>query len=476
MGAATRMDWRGNGAARSRGVLGAGLALLLALQGCGSSEEPLGPLEVGFGRASLVWRAGAKPGQVGTDQVDFYEDYFLNLVAGALPHANEPDTRLMLEGATDWALGRMRERVEQTEAGTYNYLFEPSVGVEIPPNVSAVVVRRGARKVALVRADMYVMHEQVHRRVAALIEEETGIGQEQLFLSGTHNHSVAHSMSPSIGVWIRTDAFDPRHFAYVSHQIAEAIREADRNLELAELRVARHSLSNVQHNIIGPANAFGTPPGESTEEQVRAGYPYDHFDSDLLMLRFDRAGGGTPLGSIFVFGMHPESLPGGHGLLSGEWPTHVEYAVEEATGAPTMWMPGPLGDVEPDRGRNDPDHHFMRAGFEAMEYMSSLITDRVLDAWDMAGAQPGLDEPTFTTIQRSVHGPESYPLPTIAERPLPRLPMPRVVQDATSMRLHVVRLGDAMLVGVPAEVTTDLALNIKSRLDVEQGNVYQGYI
>jgi hypothetical protein len=482
------MNQRGKGRARRGPAAPTAVALTvlgLLLPACGDSGECLGPLEVGFGRSTLVWRAGAKPGQVGTSTTAEGETYILEMFAEALPTVvGEPDPATKLNWLTDWVLTRLEDRVGEPPAaadpirnaqpGVYNFLAEPSVGIETPPHVSAAVVRRGSRKVALVRGDLYIMHDQIHRRVASLIEGDTGIGREQLFIAGTHNHSTAHTASPSPGVWMFADAFDPRHFAYVTHQIADAIREANANLEPAELRVTRQTLDNVQHNIIGPARATVTPPGGTTAEEVDAGYPYDHFDSDLLMLRFDSPEG-RPLGSVFVFGMHPESLEGGHGLLSGEWPTRVEDAFLAETGVPTMWLPGPLGDVEPDRGRNDPDHEFFRGGFEAMATMASIITAKVLDAWDEAGEQPGTDEPEFAQISRSVHGPEDTPIPNLAELG-PRLDSARLVQDSTAMQLHLVRLGDALLVGVPAEVTTDMALNIKSRLDRDEGNVFQGYV
>ncbi|MFW5875509.1 MAG: hypothetical protein ACOCXM_02105 [Myxococcota bacterium] len=78
----------------------------------------------------------------------------------------------MLTNLTAWARGEIEERVVATEPGAYNAFFEPSTGIELPPEANAVVVRRGPVKVALVRADLFIMHEHVHRRVADLIRVE----------------------------------------------------------------------------------------------------------------------------------------------------------------------------------------------------------------------------------------------------------------------------------------------------------------
>ena len=439
------------------------------------SPEPSEPLEVGFGEASLVWRVGAKPGQVGTDALRLRDEFFGSRVGKLLPIVAEADDPpRMLENLTQWAVEELDLRVEEVQPGVYNHLYEPSVGVELPPYVSAVVIRRGDFEVAVVRADLFIMHEQIHRRVAALIEEETGIGRDQLFITATHNHSCPHAVSAAPGVWTRADSFDPRHFSYVTHQIAAAIRQAHARLEPAELRSVRATLDDVQHNIIGPREIEMRPPGGGDAQVIEVGYPYDYFDSDLMMLRFDSPDG-APIGAMFVFGMHPESLHEGHGLLSGEWPSHVERRVSAVTGVPTVWLPGPLGDVEPDRGRVHPEHEFFRGGFEAMEVMSGIIADAVVDAWsDAADAEPP-SNPVYAQIARDVHGPADHPVPDLAELGF-RMPMPRVVQDSTAMRLHLVRLGDVMLVGLPGEITTDLSRNIKTRLDTVEDNVHQGYV
>jgi hypothetical protein len=448
--------------------------------GCGSDERlapdqvvASGPLEVGFGRASLGWRVGAKPGQVGTGALPERDTFFLEGVGALLPITKKPPPEMLPE-LTSFARDLLEERSADTPPGQYNFFFEPGAGIELPPEANALVVRRGGVKVALVRADLYVMHEQLQRRVAALIEPHTGIGRDALFLVGTHNHSAPHALSPAPGVWTRSDAFDPRHFVYASQRIAGAIIEADRNLGPAELRVVRHELADVQHNVIGTDVVSWAPEEGAPLEAVTVGYPPHHFDSDLLLLRFDAPGAG-PLGLLFVFGMHPESLREGHGMTSGEWPTHVQARLREKLGAEAIWLPGPLGDVEPDKSKVHPGHDFFRGDFDSMDQMVGIITAAVEGAWQAAGALSGETEPALAQIARDVPGPADYPMPDVDEVGF-RLPMVRVVQDTSLMRLHLVRLGDALLVGIPAEVTTDLALNIKSRLDEPRGNVFQGWV
>src|SRR5690606_12684818 len=253
-------------------------AAVSALAACGEEDEPRcvvldeDLLEVGFATRDVPWRVGAKPGQVGTHENDGLVELYGALISGALSHVSKvsceappyhdcdvdtcacvpSDPDAMIEGITDWALAELEERVASVEPGVYNHVFEPGQGVELPPDVKVTVVRRGCEKVALVRGDLYIMHDQLRRRVAALLEGRSDITFDRIFLAATHNHSTPHAVSPAPGVWLFADGFDPRHFTYLSHRIADAIVAADEARRPATLRVAQGELHGVAHNIIGP--------------------------------------------------------------------------------------------------------------------------------------------------------------------------------------------------------------------------------
>lgn len=450
--------------------------MLVLATGCGSNNDGTEPgLQVGYAEVAAPWRAGAKPGQVGSDALPDRDRLLLRALGELLPilRADPIDPYAHLEGMTEWLLGMLDERVAETEAGRYATLFEPGLGLEEPPLMKAIVLQRGATKIAIVRADLYLGHEQIHRRIAALVEDETGIDRDHIFFVATHNHSGPHAVSPSPGIWILADAFDPRHFVYVTRAIARAVIEADQAMRPATLQTSLGELRNVQHNIIGPGTVqMANPDGEM--ETIPVGYPRDHFDPDLAALRFDDAVTGEPLVFLFTFGMHPESLPDGHGILSGEWPAHVERKLRARTGASAVWLPGALGDSEPDRGYNHPDHHFMRNSFESMEVMSELIAQAVEGAFVETGTRPATSKPRLAQSVADIAGVDGFPLPTTAYLG-PRFPSVRILHDSSTVRLHALRIGDVLLLGSPAEVTADLSFNIKSRVDREAGNVYQGY-
>ncbi len=440
-----------------------------------------GPLAVGYARVEAPWRVGAKPGQVGTEAHPGLESTLgslLSPLASTLLH--EPDPAVVLQEATEWTIDLLEEEAENTHHGEFSNWFEPGVGIEEPPDIKAMVIERGDLKVAVVRADIYLMHEYLHRTVAELVAEDTGLDRDQIFLAGTHNHSAPQPSSPAPGVWSLADGYDPRHFVYLTEKIAEAIRQADDDRRPARLRTKRTEYSDVQFNIIGPSTIEFAPDDESEEEEIQVGYPYEYFDSDLDLLYFDDAEAPhEPIALMFSLGMHPETLPNHHGLTSGDFPIHTEKRFQKATDVPAMWLPGALGDIEPDRARNNPDHDFWRHSFGALHQLSTTLAEDLQDHWeemlDDGDIEPEV-EPKLRNISRDIAGTEDYPLPTTAYLMGIRMASPRVLHGSSLVRLQAIRLGDALLLGIPAEVTSDLSYNIKSRVNDENGDVYQGYV
>lgn len=440
-----------------------------------------GLLEVGYARVEAPWRVGAKPGQVGTRAHDGIEMEMAGLLSGIFNTlSNESDPSILLAETTEWTHELLQEETENTHAGEFSTWFEPGIGIEQPPDIKTTVIKRGDLKLAIVRADIYLMHEYLHRHVADLVEEETGLGRDQIFLAGTHNHSAPQPSFPAPGVWSLADGFDPRHFVYVTEKIAQSIRQANEELRPARLRVQRSDYDDVQFNIIGPSTIEMAGDDDEEPESIHVGYPHDYFDADLDLLYFDDAEPPhEPIALIFSLGMHPETLPNHHGITSGEFPLHVEKHLRRRIDTPAMWLPGTLGDIEPDQARNNPDHQFWRDSFDALHQMSATISEGVEQAFEeLIGddGPPPETEPKLRNISRDIPGTEDFPIPTTAYLEGFRVPSPRLLHGSTLIRLQGIRIGDALLLGIPAEVTTDLAKNIKGRVDDQDGEVYQGYV
>ncbi|PSP47406.1 hypothetical protein BRC75_09760, partial [Halobacteriales archaeon QH_7_69_31] len=284
-------------------------------------------LQVGAGAASMAWRAGAKPGQVGTGAGTSYD----------------------------------------RDPYPYSTIAEPGDGVHGEPTAKAVVLEAGGERYAVVKADSFLIHEQLHRRVADLVSG-LGIDREHLLISSTHNHSAPHTTTTGAAVAAFTDVFDIRHWSYQTRQLAAAIERAVASLQPATVRAIEGSFDAVQENIIGPETATekattdrGPLDAGNTDDYdtltdedgdpIRAGFPATHVEHQFVVLRFDTPGG-EPIAATVTMGMHPESLSGGHGLTTSEFVGMVERHLESHVGEEFVaaFLNGPLGDVEPSRG------------------------------------------------------------------------------------------------------------------------------
>ena len=164
----------------------------------------------------------------------------------------------------------------------------PSYGVQSRLDYRALVVEgQGGERVALVKSDSYLAQDLLTRRAADILADgSSGIGYEQLVLMASHNHSSPYRTTPAAGVWAFQDVMDLRAFEYHARQIAAAVEQA-----AADLRPARMGATTVDHriykgNIAGPATADDGSP---------AGYPDDHADFGLSVVRFDDVSGKKPV-------------------------------------------------------------------------------------------------------------------------------------------------------------------------------------
>ena len=440
-------------------------------------EQTTDTLRVGVGEATLAFRAGAAPGQVGTSSGTSLDE-------GPYPYA---------------------------------LTTEPGDGWHSEPTAKAFVVETAdGERLALVKTDLYLMQHSIHKRVADLVVDETGIDRASLFLQGNHDHSHPYANSPSWGLCIFTDCFDARQWSYMTRQIADAIQAAASDLQPAEVGAAATPYTEVQRNVIGPACATtmanGTGPQRALaldqthttldhphrEGCVRAGFPHGHVDPSFAAVRFDNIETGDPIGTILSLGMHPESLDDGHGLTSADYAGIVEDAVEDHVRANTGnedflagWFVGALGDVEPASAHQADKKDWWRESFARMEDMADRMTPTAISLHNKAGSsgnaqgdtvimEPSSDHPVdVTTVQLpppedQPWGPGNSYLTEQGGWGL-KVPSTRSAQETTGAWLTAVRLGEVLVAGFPGEPITDLARNFETRTDETEDNVYQGY-
>jgi hypothetical protein len=416
--------------------------------------------------------------------------------------------------------------VTQGEIDPYNHsnVQRRSYGVQSRLTYRTLVVEgSNGERVALVKSDSYLAQDMLTRRVGQILAQgDSGIGYGDILLQASHNHSSPYYMTPGWGVWLFQDAFEARAFEYHARQMAASIEAA-----VADLRPARMGATTVEHTIY-KGNIVG---GAVADDGSPAGYPDEHQDAGMTVVRFDDVSGPKPepLAVYVNHGQHPESLDA-YDLITADFLAPFERYVERDLGATLIFGQGDVGSAEGPYLRDNSkkmDDGVYRAwahvGHAQTERGARYLADSVVDAWNAIGE--GNVEVPFTTdfpvaaLSRWVPGPLSHLYPSVSNcrsestvegNPgAPVLGLPDCARDGSndptnrtweSLKAHgvpvpdhydapgftaveenarillqVFRLGEVVLASCSCEAQMDLIINLESRLDNVEGNIFNGY-
>jgi len=402
-------------------------------------------------------------------------------------------------------------------------------GLHTRITVRALVIEgNNGKRVALLKSDNYLAQDMLQRRVAQILNAgSSGIGYEQILHSASHAHSSPYQLTQAAGVWVFQDQFSEIAFERMAQAMAAAIESA-----AADLRPVRLSATTVEHNIVKANITRGAIAVDGTP----AGYPVDYGDTGLVVMRVDDVSvtPPRPLAYWMNHGQHPESLDGYH-LISADFLAPLERFVERELGAPLLMTQGDVGSAE---GPYAGDAEFLEGryegvwtgfaheGYSQLERQGRILADAVADANGLIEAQDDVDIPwtedfAVDWFDYFIPGPLSHPTPTVSncdanqtyegnlgipaaglpdcertgDSTLPSIgsvlaagaplgtPVPGqfsapghpAVEENQRIHLQAMRLGEILLASCACEPQVDLILNLESRADKVQGNIYDGY-
>src|SRR6476659_6042408 len=181
-------------------------------------------------------------------------------VAGAQP--NVQAGAAVLDGT--YRVGNSAGQYASTRDGGYGDVDphlqqvknQASYGVQSRENVRALVVKgMDGNLVAMVSDDHYIPQDALWRRTAQILDQKTGglIGEKNLTMTVTHNHSSPSYSSLDWGVWSFQDAFDFRFFDYYANQNANAVLGALERLRDVRVSATVVEFDAFQKNPMGPS-------------------------------------------------------------------------------------------------------------------------------------------------------------------------------------------------------------------------------
>jgi hypothetical protein len=193
-----------------------------------------------------------------------------------------------------------------------------AVGVHDDLYARALVLDDGESRVAIVACDLIGIDRHTTAAVRTLVAASTDIPPENVMVCATHTHAGP------VGMHRRDDAA----LRDVQNRlIAGAVEQAWRSRHPCVMAAGVGSVDTVSQNRRDPAGPI---------------------DSALHVLLFDALDHhGPPVASLVNFACHATVLYYTNMHVSADYPGHVVNAVQQLTGAPTMFLQGACGDVNP---------------------------------------------------------------------------------------------------------------------------------
>ena len=370
--------------------------------------------------------------------------------------------------------------------GGFGDRLDSFTGVHDEIYARALFLDDGVTQVMIIGSGLMALDEELTAITREKINTATGIPAENILISCTHNHSA-----PSYYQY-DTDAEKSKARDFFVQQFAAAGIEAYQNRVLAEAGFRAGEIVGATRN------------RQQSNEVV--------IDTQLGVLRVEKKEGREIIAILFNFTGHPVILGSENLLLSGEYPGTASRTIESILGGVAIFTQGACGDVTVHRS-GDP--------FAEVERLGRLIAGEVLKTAEFI--HPTENVPLASAYETIQLGRKELLPVAEAERSFseaesaheeakaagaPRailrqhenrvrmlsalLRQSRALKDGTldltptyEGSVHVIRIGDLVLVGVPGELFVEYALEMRQRtLQVTGKNLclvgyangYLGYI
>ena len=341
------------------------------------------------------------------------------------------------------------------------YYDRTSTGVHDRLYARSMAVSDGESSIVLCVADLVKLTEPVVEKTRRLVQEHCGLAPERLILSAVHTHT-----GPDV---VREKSYS----ASVPGLLMESVRLALENRSRCELKVAHGEERTVQfiRRFRMKDGSVRTNPGILNADVVA---PLGTVDPELHVLL--TSDDGRPRGGLAHFALHCDTVGGTE--ISADWTHYLRERMCQTLGndLDLLTPVGPAGDVNhwnvfadvSLRGFAETERIGNRIGDAAI---AALRDARPVEAGPVCGLRKEIDirirVPSKTELAEARRV-LSQPPPEGVDFTMDRVEARRRVTAAelgpiVKCDITVLAFGDVALVGIPAELFTELGRSIKSR-------------
>ena len=353
----------------------------------------------------------------------------------------------------------------------------------------ALVLNDGHTTIAIVSADLlYVPLEEITNPIREIIEEETGIPEQNVLICATHTHSgpevFTRTKVPSKGRMPASE-IDQFYLQTLIRKSAGSVLIAYKNMQegsrkagsasrkagsQVKIGAAKGRISEILYNrrpkrSDGSVKMMFSLPHEVTATKKIKTDPdgsvkvmftlpdeepelvFGPIDPEVCVLRVEDMEGKI-VGSVVNFGCHPVCIyPYLNTTISADYPAYAMQVVEQMEGGICLFALGLAGNTVPVRRGVEPRRQIGKAvGSEALRRLQSVTTTGSV---------------TLMALKKEIKFPtKKTPSPdgTVGDDK---------TKDYITTEVQVLRLGDIYILGLPGEILVEVGLEIKKRAGLE---------
>jgi hypothetical protein len=331
-----------------------------------------------------------------------------------------------------------------------------------PLCASAMAVQQSARMVVLVSVDIAILDEEFVRAVQLLWAELSGLSESTLLLHATHTHVAPAATS------LLLETADSDFLAHLQSAILQTAKAALRKLEPVTVFAGSGQIDEMGWNRRamfedGSSRMYGHSqmPGFNGMEGPR--------DPALPVMWMKNALNET-VGVLLNFSTHPNSIESAC-VYSADVPGEVRKNLKRVFGDAlvVLYLTGACGNTAP--SRLDPfDEREPWRGEDGLIRSGLYTAGEVLKT--MAATIEPMASPIFSFSSQTIHIPlRAWPQPDEASHPQSTheyfvkaardWPRRLKEENPVATRIHVLRIGDALICTNPAELFVEFGLQIR---------------
>jgi len=355
--------------------------------------------------------------------------------------------------------------------------------------IRTLLLNKNDKLIALISVDCCGIYENVCDRYVELIEKETGIVKDNIFLSATHTHTGP--LIEKSTAFVADMNLVESYTKFLGERIVDSVKIALNDLAPAKMGYivgyAPERVAYIRRYKMKDGSTMTCP----TIDDPNIDYPLGTLDQRVNVLRLDRENAASIL--LVNYGLHADTIGGE--MVSADWPYWMRKTIKKALdGAECIFFNGAEGDVgstnvHPTGGdMNDTEISFdneMKSPGMA-RFIGRAIAGTILQVYDKVKY---VEVDDINIIRNDVkvrsNMPDKKDLPLAkkykalheagkdSEIPYTAMELTTVVAEALRMcrlengpeyfdvRLTGVKIGPIAMVGISGEPFTDIGVKIK---------------